>query len=467
MDNYFENSFDFGQVIYKLILVFLVSQFLRKYFDTQVRNPKLDQYLKFSWLPTFLLFVILGLFKIKESEKFFYYFLFSFIIYCTYQLNDSKISRNVLIAILPLFTIKTFDNFFVEAFPKLLENYRENLDSFTDFASFWLIGFSFYAFRQGKKDIELRKKEKEEHDQLLAQKNTLEYQVAERTAEISKQKEELEKSILELKNTQSQLIQSEKMASLGELTAGIAHEIQNPLNFVNNFSEVSVELCDELNEHLNNESIDKNYIKEIITDLSQNQQKITHHGQRAASIVKGMLLHSRTNTGEKELTDINALTDEYLRLSYHGLRAKDKSFNADFKTDFDPNLPKLNVIPQDLGRVFLNLINNAFFAVTETQNINGSQPQTGLKDIKPTVSVSTQKLGDKIIIKIKDNGIGMNEATKSKIFQPFFTTKPTGQGTGLGLSLAYDIVTKGHGGTIECNSIEGKGTEFIISLPIT
>ncbi len=467
MNNYFNGNFDPIQIIFKSILVFLISLFLRKYFDTQVRNPRLDQILKFSWVLTIILLIILGLFNIKETEKVFYYFLFSFIIYCTYQLNDSKISRNVLIAILPLFIIKTFDNFFIEAFPKLLENYRENLNSLTDFASLWLLGFSFYIFRQGKKENELRKKEREEHEQLLAQKNTLEYQVAERTSEISKQKEELEKSLIELKSTQSQLIQSEKMASLGELTAGIAHEIQNPLNFVNNFSEVSVELCDELNEHLNNETIDKKYIKEIITDLSQNQQKITHHGQRAASIVKGMLLHSRTSSGEKELSDINALADEYLRLAYHGLRAKEKDFNADFKTDFDPDLPKIAVIPQDLGRVFLNLINNAF----QSPLAPGGAKLVIVKTLfvpeanSPLEGKSHRRIGA-ILISVSDNGTGINEATKAKIFQPFFTTKPTGQGTGLGLSLAYDIVTKGHSGTIECLSEEGVGTEFVVKLPL-
>ncbi len=259
----------------------------------------------------------------------------------------------------------------------------------------------------------------------------------------------LASTLTSLKSTQSQLIQSEKLASLGELTAGIAHEIQNPLNFVNNFSEVSSELVTEMKEELavgNQQSA-----KEIADDLKQNLEKITLHGKRASSIVKGMLEHSRTSTGVKELTDINQLADEYLRLSYHGLRAKDNAFNSDFKPDFDDNLPKIAVIPQDIGRVLLNLINNAFYAV---RNIE-----------KPLVILSTEQSDNQIIIKVKDNGIGMPNEVKAKIFQPFFTTKPTGQGTGLGLSLAYDIVTKGHGGTIEVESIEGVGTEFIISLP--
>lgn len=284
--------------------------------------------------------------------------------------------------------------------------------------------------------------------------------------EIDTQRAKAEKALQDLKATQAQLIQSEKLASLGELTAGIAHEIQNPLNFVNNFSELSIDLAQELKEEIEKVSIpakDKEYIDEIIGDLTQNQQKINQHGKRASSIVKGMLQHSRTSSGEKELTDINALADEYLRLSYHGLRAKDKNFNSDFKTDFAENLPKISVVPQEIGRVLLNLFNNAFYAV----NISNVGRVLNPADVKPPqVIVSTQQLNNQIIIKVKDNGIGMNEATKTKIFQPFFTTKPTGEGTGLGLSLSYDIITKGHGGMLEVESIEGEGTTFIIKLPL-
>ncbi|WP_255076080.1 ATP-binding protein [Lacihabitans sp. CCS-44] len=263
----------------------------------------------------------------------------------------------------------------------------------------------------------------------------------------------LEKTLSTLKSTQAQLIQSEKLASLGELTAGIAHEIQNPLNFVNNFSEVSIELSKELSGALRQRGIESNSEEgELVSDLIQNQEKIHHHGKRASSIVKGMLEHSRNSTGGKEFTDINALVDEYLRLTYHGLRAKDKSFNSDFKTDFDESLPKIEIIPQDFGRVLLNLINNAFYATKGVKN--------------PLVEVKTKRAKNGVVISVKDNGSGMSEVTKAKIFQPFFTTKPTGEGTGLGLSLAYDIVTKGHGGTIEVESVEGKGTTFIIKLPI-
>jgi signal transduction histidine kinase len=250
------------------------------------------------------------------------------------------------------------------------------------------------------------------------------------------QAREIEKAYTELKATQSQLIQSEKMASLGELTAGIAHEIQNPLNFVNNFSEVSEELVTELKEELINGGLE--VAKGLSDDVIKNLQKIKHHGLRASDIVKGMLQHSRSSNGQKEPTDINALADEYLRLSYHGLRAKDKSFNAEFKTDFDPDLPKINVIPQDIGRVLLNLINNAFYAVSEKSKLQATS-------YKPQVIVSTKKVNTKIEICVTDNGPGIPAEIKDKIFQPFFTTKPTGQGTGLGLSLSYDIV-KAHGG---------------------
>jgi two-component system, NtrC family, sensor kinase len=300
--------------------------------------------------------------------------------------------------------------------------------------------------------VELTKKklraEQETHKILENQKQLLEVEVEKRTAE-------LQQSLEDLRNTQNQLVHAEKMASLGELTAGIAHEIQNPLNFVNNFAEVSGELIDEADEEL---AVGNGQLaKEIIIDIRQNLEKIHHHGKRADAIVKGMLQHSRTNSGQKELTDINALADEYLRLSYHGLRAKDKSFNADFKTEFDPNLPKVNVIPQDIGRVLLNLINNAFYAVHE-------KTLSGLKDdFNPTVTISTKNLGDRIEISVKDNGPGIPEEIKNKIFQPFFTTKPTGQGTGLGLSLSYDIA-KAHGGEIRVSSTENQGTEFIIVL---
>ena len=270
----------------------------------------------------------------------------------------------------------------------------------------------------------------------------------------------LEATLTDLKSTQSQLIQSEKMASLGELTAGIAHEIQNPLNFVNNFSEVSNELIDEMNEELTKGAIEE--AKAIANDIKQNLEKINHHGKRADAIVKGMLQHSRSSSGVKESTDINALADEYLRLAYHGLRAKDKTFNATLKTDFDETIGNINIIPQDIGRVILNLITNAFYVVYE-------KSRQGTKGYDPIVTISTTSIqppsgGRSITIKVSDNGGGIPQNILDKIFQPFFTTKPTGQGTGLGLSLSYDIV-KAHGGELKVETKEGEGSEFIISLP--
>ena len=272
-----------------------------------------------------------------------------------------------------------------------------------------------------------------------------------------KAKTKIEKAYTELKNTQQQLIQSEKMASLGELTAGIAHEIQNPLNFVNNFSEVSNELIDEMNDEI--EKGDMEEAKAIANDIKQNLEKILHHGKRADGIVKGMLQHSRSSSATKEPTDINKLADEYLRLAYHGLRAKDKSFNATLKTDFDESIENINVIPQDIGRAVLNLITNAFYAVTEKKKY-ASLHSSG-QPYEPTVSVSTKKTDDKVEIKVADNGNGIPQRVLDKIFQPFFTTKPTGQGTGLGLS--YDIV-KAHGGELKVETKEGEGAEFIIII---
>jgi len=300
--------------------------------------------------------------------------------------------------------------------------------------------------------------------QLVKEKRILEHKVQVRTEEVIQQKEEietqrdnLEKAFIELKTTQTQLIQSEKMASLGELTAGIAHEIQNPLNFVNNFSEVNKEMLLELETEIKNGNTEDALA--LTTDIIQNEEKINHHGKRADSIVKGMLEHSRARSGQKEPTDLNVMAEEFMRLSYHGLRAKDKLFNAELVTHFDPDLPKINVIQQDMGRMLLNLFNNAFYAVNQKKKTAGAE-------YKAQVSVSTEKATGHVTVKIKDNGVGIPDTIKEKIMQPFFTTKPTGEGTGLGLSLTYDMVVKGHGGKIEVNTIEGEFTEFIITLPL-
>jgi len=302
-------------------------------------------------------------------------------------------------------------------------------------------------------------------------------QAEEDLVKLQTEKKRAEDALTELRSTQAQLIQSEKMASLGELTAGIAHEIQNPLNFVNNFSEVSKELLDEMREAV--EKGDTDEAKEIMNDIIQNLEKINHHGKRADAIVKGMLQHSRASSATKELTDINKLADEYLRLAYHGLRAKDKSFNATLKTEYDESIEPVNVVPQDIGRVILNLITNAFYAVTEKKTLRpdsyrdqGDNATQGFPTFErletlyePTVTVSTKKISNKIEIKVADNGKGIPAKVLDKIFQPFFTTKPTGQGTGLGLSLAYDIV-KAHGGELKVETKEGEGSTFTIQIPI-
>jgi signal transduction histidine kinase len=289
-------------------------------------------------------------------------------------------------------------------------------------------------------------------------------------------KQIVEKTLADLKQAQTQLVQSEKMASLGELTAGIAHEIQNPLNFVNNFSEVSNELIEELKEERLKVEGERNrqLEEELLNDIKQNLEKINHHGKRADAIVKGMLQHSRATSATKEPTDINKLADEYLRLAYHGLRAKDKSFNATLKTDYDESIGNINIIPQDIGRVILNLITNAFYAVAEKKKQTAYTEKSSFKNLtslyEPTVTVSTSRplsFGEgrgEVSITVKDNGNGISQKILDKIFQPFFTTKPTGQGTGLGLSLAYDII-KAHGGELKVETREGEGSTFIIQIP--
>jgi signal transduction histidine kinase len=294
-----------------------------------------------------------------------------------------------------------------------------------------LLLIAFFLYRNNRKE----KKAK----QLLQNKN-----------------EVIEQTLSHLRATQAQLIQSEKMASLGELTAGIAHEIQNPLNFVNNFSEVNRELIDEMQQELKAGKIDDAI--EISNDIKANEEKINHHGKRADAIVKGMLQHSSSGSGKKEPTDINKLADEYLRLAYHGLRAKDKSFNTTMKTDYDESIGNINIIPQDIGRVILNLITNAFYIVAEKKK---QQPE----GYEPTVSVNTKKTDEGVGISVRDNGNGIPQKILDKIFQPFFTTKPTGQGTGLGLSLSYDIV-KAHGGELKVETKEGEGSTFIVQLPL-
>jgi two-component system, NtrC family, sensor kinase len=379
------------------------------------------------------------------------------LVYICITAKALKPVKSVAFALLPMIVIDFIEDIVKTVREPLYDQWENYFEAATTFGIVWLAIMLFVNNRQRKALAKERAKAEEiEKEYQLSQtmKAALEIQVAERTEALNNQKNELQKTLDELTITQAQLIQSEKMASLGELTAGIAHEIQNPLNFVNNFSEVSAELISELNEEL--EKGNTAEVKILAKDLISNLQKINHHGKRAADIVKGMLQHSRTSTGQKEATDINALCDEYLRLAYHGLRAKDKSFNAKFDTHFDESVGKLNIIPQDMGRVILNLINNAFYAVNEKAKLQ-------IEGYEPIVTITSKKENKNVIISIADNGKGIPPAIKEKIFQPFFTTKPTGQGTGLGLSLSYDIV-KAHSGELRVDSKEGEGTVFKIVL---
>jgi len=437
-----------------------VIQGMRKSLETAQRLPEWDKkILSKVWIGSIFYFGLVQIPPFRFLEEWFGEIIYLILLFTVYQLRDYNPARMFSIALLPFAAIYVLDTVVRVSFRRFHETNHGYFDSAQVFSVLWLIGFGTYAFIQNNKERKQRRKEEEQIRIAEARKAELEHLVVERTTELTIQKEELEKALAELKAAQVQLVHSEKMASLGELTAGIAHEIQNPLNFVNNFSELSLELAQELKEEIEKPDMDTGLVIDLARDLAQNQEKINHHGKRAANIVTAMLQHSRTSTGKKEPTDLNVLADEYLRLAYHGLRAKDKNFNAKMVTNLDPAIEKVEVIPQDFGRVLLNLINNAFYAVTQRK----SKAPEGYE---PTVTVSSRLLKSGMVeIRIQDNGTGIPDSLKAKIFQPFFTTKPTGQGTGLGLSLAYDIVTKGHGGEMKVESEEGKGTTFIIQLP--
>jgi signal transduction histidine kinase len=443
----------------EFIIIIIVVSYLRRSLKTAATIPDWNK--KLLWLLYTAIALIVLHFFMKSFDapiQWLAIILLSLLMYTIYKNEKFSTARFLITAIVP-YIIASFINEVIKLISKTFYNEWHNwLDASKTFAIIWGIGTWIVTRKQQKELIKAREKAHEEQQNnkvITAMKAELEVQVAERTAELTKQKEELEIALHELKSTQAQLIQSEKMASLGELTAGIAHEIHNPLNFVNNFSEVNKEIIAEMKEEINKGNY--NEVKLIANNLEENEQKINHHGKRADAIVKSMLLHSRKSVGQKEPTDINALCDEYLRLSYHGLRAKDKTFNTTLQTDFDQGIGLINIIPPDIGRVLLNLYNNAFYAVSEKKKAQG-------ESYEPAISVSTKRVNDKIEIKVKDNGNGIAQKVVDKIFQPFFTTKPTGQGTGLGLSLSYDII-KAHGGEIKVETKEGKGSGFIIQLP--
>jgi len=455
-----------AEIFFLIPLAIWAVRALQKFLELPTRLPRWNWLLGKVWVPGVALVLAAWLFKIKsrQLDEIYLLFLLVVLVALLLRLRHYRPARTLLLAVVPYTVYSAVELLLALGAPGFLKEYDDVFDTSRAFAMIWLVTFFFIA-RNQKKQLEKERVEREQEEQekqrITGQNVELERLVSERTASLTQQTEELRFALSELKTTQTQLIQSEKMASLGELTAGIAHEIQNPLNFVTNFADVSAELLSELEEEQQRPTRDLDLEAELLRDLKQNLTKITHHGQRASSIVRGMLEHARTSNGERHPTDLNNLADEYLRLAYHGLRAKDKTFNATITTFFDPSLGNVNVVSQDLGRVLLNLFTNAFYAVQKRQH-DPAIPA----DYVPTVSVSTlRRAAGQVEIRVQDNGIGIPEAIRQKIFQPFFTTKPAGEGTGLGLSLSYDIITQGHDGTLTVASEVGEGTEFIVTLP--
>jgi len=449
-------------MIFECILVFLLLRFMRRTLKNgNALRPGWDRYIFYASIGVWVVWLILETALPDAVSGWIWHLILVGMVYILYKRPEFFSIRNVLYALVPFVALSI-----IKDVVKLPDNdFFKKVDDIMDYAIpftiIWMIVMWLVSNKQQRALASERKKrvQEEEINRITsAQKSQLEVMVAERTAELTQQKEELQQALSELKNTQSQLIHSEKMASLGELTAGIAHEIQNPLNFVNNFAEVNMELIDELKQESHQGKVEM--VSALAKDIRQNLEKISYHGKRADAIVKGMLQHSRTSTGQKEDVDINTLIEEYVGLSYHGMRAKDKSFNVAIKSKLDPNAGIVKIIPQDIGRVLLNIFNNAFYSVKEKK-------QEQIPGFEPTVNISTKKVNGEVEIRVRDNGNGIPEKILDKIFQPFFTTKPTGQGTGLGLSLSYDIINKVHGGRMYINTVEGQYAEFIILLPVS
>ncbi len=445
---------------YFLLVLFFV-QYIRKTMYTKETYPRWDRILVYCRFMAIFLLCAPWVFDCERVFSWLWHAFMLVFVVVLYTRKEFKSVRSLMMSILPLIVIGIAGDVASLISKEFYQKYDEYFDMFKVFFVIWVVAMWYQNRRQQKQLANERQQriEEEKQNQLMkARKAELEILVAERTEEINRQKEELVTALDHLKTTQVQLVQSEKMASLGELTAGIAHEIQNPLNFVNNFAEVNTELIEELKEEQEKDAPDHELVEEILRDLADNMSKMVHHGKRADSIVKGMLMHSRTGSGEKENVDVNALADEYMRLAYHGLRAKDKSFNATLEKDFQNEIMKARVMPQDFGRVLLNIFNNAFYAVAQRTKSEGD-------GYRPTVWLSSKLNNGAVEIRIKDNGMGIPDSARAKIFEPFFTTKPTGQGTGLGLSLSYDIICNGHGGTLEVESKKGEFTEFTVRVP--
>jgi len=444
-------------------LAFALAAILRSLLDKPLHMPRARTWLLFLWVPGVVGFAVTAALGYRNHliTEWYSLFMLGTAVAVLWPVRHYRPAAIMLWAlVLPsLFrVIGLGQNLLDSQFVAPLNDYYKSIGRFNLYWFGILTGLAFQQKKALAKQQAQRAEEETQRQLAATRKADLERLVTARTAALTQQADELQTALSELRATQQQLIQREKMASLGELTAGIAHEIQNPLNFVNNFADVSAELVAELEVEQASATPDVGLEDELLNDLRHNLHKINQHGQRAASIVRGMLAHSRQSTGERQPTDVNALADEYLRLAYHGLRAKDKSFNATLNTEFAALLPLVPAVPGDLGRVLLNLFTNAFYAVQKRQ-------QTAPAGYAPTVRVCTRRAGEEVEICIRDNGTGIPEAVRSKIFQPFFTTKPSGEGTGLGLSLAHDIVTKGHGGTLSVASQEGEFTEFLVRLP--
>lgn len=454
-----------------LILAIVISTYLGKSFQTKSAYPKWHKILNFIFYTGILLLIVdLSIGKFSTVTKWLGHALVLYLVYILFVEDIFKKVRSILYAITPFVLLSFLKDVLQLVESDLFKKWQGQINTALVFTVIWMFIMWIVTNKQRKELEKERIKSKYEEDQrkfVKSMNDQLEIQVRDRTVALTRQKEELEHTLDELRSAQAQLIQAEKMASLGQLTAGIAHEIQNPLNFVNNFSELNKEMLSELKEEFQKpaDQRDDHADEELIDNLINNAEKINYHGKRADSIVKSMLMHSRASSGTKEPTDINALCDEYLRLAFHGARAKDKSFNSGMESDFDPSLNagnngsgKINIVPQDIGRVLLNLLTNAFYEVNEKR-------KKEIPGYQPVVKVATKRNANNVQIEISDNGRGISEDIRERIFQPFFTTKPTGEGTGLGLSLSYDIV-KSHHGEISVKSVPNESTTFHITIPV-